>query len=296
MVWTKAILPYVRDPDQLPATLPTIDEIRNASDIVSQRTGQTIVIVGSTFLIKYGRATPEREGQTLLYLEHALPKLPVPRLYAMYHDGADLFVVMERIHGPNLNDIWQRLTHNEKESITQSLRTTFDDMRQATGPETTRYGSVEGTPIPHHLFWDPDEDPVYCGPFDNESQFNSGLLAQYKRIQEENNLPSYKLNFYSSHLGDVLSGHRPVFTHADVQRKNMIVIDQNETTPERLRSCKVALVDWESAGFYPEYWEYFAAFVAFRWNDDWSTRFEDFLDAYPAATTMMTMLYKELFF
>lgn len=289
-------LPYIRNPEGLPVKLPPTKQIREAANIVSQRTGQTIVTIGTELFVKYGRATSEREGQTLLYIEEKLPKLPVPRLYAMYYDHDDLFIVMERIRGPSLDTVWSGLSDDDKQSITRSLRETFDEMRRLSCPSPTVFGSVNGHSIPYHLFWDPEENPKLCGPFQSEKDFNSGLLAQYQRIQEENNLPPYKLEFYSAHLGDVLHKHMPVFTHADVQRKNMILVEHDESTPERLRSCKVAIVDWESAGWYPEYWEYFAAFVAFRWNDDWPSRFEEFLNAYPAATSMMAMLYKELFF
>jgi hypothetical protein len=36
--------------------------------------------------------------------------------------------------------------------------------------------------------------------------------------------------------------------------------------------------------------------VAFRWNDDWSSRIEDFIDAHAAESAMMAMIYRELFF
>jgi hypothetical protein len=167
----------------------------------------------------------------------------------MYYDGDDLFIVMERIRGSNLIVLWDSLSNDDKTSITQSLRGVFDCMRQALGPIPTFFGSVDNGPIPHHLFWDPDDDPKFCGPFNDENKFNSGLLAQYKRIQEESELPSFKHQFYSSHLDDVLNGHRSTLTHGDVQRKNNIVINQAQDMPQRLQSCRVGLVDWESAGW-----------------------------------------------
>ena len=294
--WNPVHLPYAKPPDELPAPLPTASQIRKSTDIISQRTGQAIVTYGPHLLIKYGQATPEREGQTLLYLEQNLSDFPAPRLYAMYYDNNDLFIVMERIKGRTLDLLWPNLSDDEKVSITHGLRRTFDRMREAPAPTPMFLGSVDRGPLPHHIFWDPDHDRKFCGPFDNELDFNSAMLAQYQRIQEENQLPLYKQAFYSAHLGDVLRGHRSTLTHADVQRKNIIVVDQDAYTTECFGSSRVVIVDWECAGWYPEYWEYFAAFVAFRWNDDWPSRLEEFLIAYAAETTMMAMIYRELFF
>ncbi|SPO01160.1 uncharacterized protein DNG_03907 [Cephalotrichum gorgonifer] len=42
------------------------------------------------------------------------------------------------------------------------------------------------------------------------------------------------------------TGHRVVFTHADLAPRNIIVRDGKI----------VGLLDWEDAGWYPEYWEY----------------------------------------
>lgn len=160
-------------------------------------------------------------------------------------------------------------------------------MREAVGPSPTFFGSVDNGPVGHYLFWDSGYDAKFCGPFDDEEKFNSALAGLDKRKQEENKKPLFRHQFYSSHLGDVLNGHKSTFTHGDVQRKNIIVIDQAQDTPQRLRSHRVGLVDWEAAGWYPDYWEYFAAYVAFRRNEDWSAKREDFIDAHAAGTAMI---------
>lgn len=102
IMWTPVPLPFLQPPHKLPAPLPTTSQIRKSEDIINQRTDQTIVTIGPDFVGKYGLSTPEREGQTLLYLEHSLPRVPAPRLHATYYDGDDLFIVMERIRGSTL--------------------------------------------------------------------------------------------------------------------------------------------------------------------------------------------------
>ncbi|MFW9792593.1 hypothetical protein, partial [Brucella melitensis] len=65
----------------------------------------------------------------------------------------------------------------------------------------------------------------------------------------------------------VVDGRMPVFTHSDLQRKSILV--EVEESAQDGKQFHVSLVDWESAGWYPVYWEYFAAFLSFKWNDDW---------------------------
>jgi hypothetical protein len=53
-----------------------------------------------------------------------------------------------------------------------------------------------------------------------------------------------------------------VFTHSDLHRKNIMI---TTTTPTRLLS----IVDWEQAGWYPEYWEYCKATYSTGDWEDW---------------------------
>ena len=60
-------------------------------------------------------------------------------------------------------------------------------------------------------------------------------------------------------------GHKTVFTHADLNPRNILV--DRITRPDGTTGWEVSgIVDWESAGHYPEYWEYTKAmFEGFRW-------------------------------
>lgn len=62
------------------------------------------------------------------------------------------------------------------------------------------------------------------------------------------------------------------------------------------RDFTVSIVDWESAGWYPCYWEYFNAFLAFTWDNDWPFQAIQAIDAWPAETAMMKMVYQDLWF
>ena len=60
-----------------------------------------------------------------------------------------------------------------------------------------------------------------------------------------------------------------MFTHADLNARN-ILADRAARAGERSTGggWRVSgIVDWETAGYYPEYWDYTKAFFeGFRWN------------------------------
>jgi thiamine kinase-like enzyme len=92
--------------------------------------------------------------------------------------------------------------------------------------------------------------------------------------------------------GLTVNGRNTVFTHSDLQPKNVLVKEVKGGLYEK--EFHVSLVDWESAGWYPVYWEYFAAFLSLKWNDDWCSKVEKIIDAWPAEAIMMKMIHQDL--
>ncbi|ROW01994.1 hypothetical protein VMCG_05522 [Cytospora schulzeri] len=61
-------------------------------------------------------------------------------------------------------------------------------------------------------------------------------------------------------------GHRIFFTHADLNPRNILVYETIRQDGSRGWSV-TGIVDWEMAGYYPEYWEYTKAlYERFRWT------------------------------
>ncbi|KAF5643559.1 kinase [Fusarium tjaetaba] len=92
-----------------------------------------------------------------------------------------------------------------------------------------------------------DGDPI--GPFEDEASF-----SQYLRHPDD---PARR-------------GHQIVFTHADLNLRNILV--DKVTRLDGTRGWVVSgIVDWENSGFYPEYWDCTKAqFEGFRWDERWT--------------------------
>jgi hypothetical protein len=155
------------------------------------------------------------------------------------------------------------------------------------------YGSVGRGPVRHHLFHSAEGDTAICGPFNSESEFNAGLVRRLNGIWAANTRHSFKADFYERKLDTMLRGHEPVFSHSDLQRKNILVRRIQDQQSLGSTRFEVAIIDWEEAGWYASYWEYSVVFVAFDWGDDLLQRLEQIVDPWPSEAAILRMLYQE---
>jgi len=93
-----------------------------------------------------------------------------------------------------------------------------------------------------------------------------------------------RASFMERALSAVLRDHEPVFTHGDLQRKNFMVTD-----PE------LVIVDWETAGWYPSYWEYVMAMSACgNMKDDWNVWVDRVMQPYYSEFAWINTLMTEM--
>lgn len=298
-MWEPVSLPFKSDSPSLPA-LPTTEEIRACTNVLWEPRAYKVVAVNDEIVVKFGTSINVWEGQALIYLERYVPEVAAPRLYAMYHDSRELFLVMQRAPGVQLNSIWPSLKESEKDDIVAKLRRTFDAMRHAECPWPGEFfGGLDGGPVHHYLFYTQNDEQRFLGPYNGESAFAAGLAWNFRAYIERNKRPDYKARFYETYLGRALQGHyRPTLTHSDVQQKNIMVSENPGCRNiQGERSFDIMLVDWENAGWYPEYWEYFSAScsIAFHYcEEDWTWRVTQFLQVWPAEMAMMRMVDRDL--
>lgn len=197
-----------------------------------------------------------------------------------------------------LDTIWTSLTDIEKESITAGLCRIFDTMNRAECPSPNFYEGLDGGSLRHYLFYKYACKDVHLGPFHSEDDFVAGLVGNFRLHVEYNDRPDYKARFYEKHLGSVLRNHRPTLTHGDVQRQNIMVAKvQSDSNGTGEQSFQITLVEWERAGWYPDYWEFFCTSSLFDmvyWEEDLCWLAELFLQVHPAEVAMMIMFDKDM--
>ncbi|KAL3427485.1 hypothetical protein PVAG01_00994 [Phlyctema vagabunda] len=273
MTTTPLNIQYFRNFEALPAPLPTTSEILASDEIIKGTepwATRKVVGVGRHYVAKYSRSNEQIEGENLLFLERNNLRF-APLLYAMWkEDDGTVFLIMERLPGQTLESLWPTLQDPEKD--------------------------LDKSYLPHYLFYWPKYPTHVSGPYTTERALVQGLISKSRLNAQNNKRHSYLADFYESQLVRdlVVEGRMPVFTHSDLQRKNILVEEVEGESAQDEKQFHVSLVDWESAGWYPVYWEYFAAFLGLKWNDDWCSKVGDVVDIWPAEAAMMKLIHQDL--
>lgn len=168
--------------------------------------------------------------------------VPVPAAYEFCADTKTIF--MEFVEGDSLEDVWPGMSDTEKESVARQLGRIISLMRLGR-QENFYIGSINGPAHDLRTYSD-----YSGGPFTDETAFNDFVL----------NLFSLTPQPIRKSLSDQMrTDHSIRFTHGDLSPRNIIV--KNGTIQ--------ALIDWEYAGWYPEYFEYVKFFECNTSCDGW---------------------------
>ena len=170
------------------------------------------------------------EAKAMLFIAESNLDIPVPKVYfAEICDGTTI-IEMDLIQGVVLDEVWPNISTEEKRSYAQQLRTIVDQLRSLQG---AYIGSIDHGPAA-----DARRDTNRGGPFSSQADFVGFLLS---------NTIAKAPKIYTKMLREQLSTpHKIVLTHGDLSPKNILVRDGRI----------VGILDWEFAGWYPEYWEF----------------------------------------
>lgn len=189
-------------------------------------------------VIKFGSGVDAREAETLQFIKNAT-QIPVP---AATNDGPNV-VVMEYVEGMNLEKCWPQVSSEEKQRIAEQMHNIIQQLR---GLKGDYIGAVNRGPVV-----DMRRSISRGGPFNSEAAFNNFLVG--KMISTSPLLHRQALQ------QTMRIDHSIVFSHGDLNLHNIIVKDGNI----------VGLLDWECAGWYPEYWEYIKFCHASLYDPTW---------------------------
>lgn len=238
---TRAMFGDNPPPARQPAPFPDGEIIYNKCNIrYVVRHGDTVTTKLTTYEHGFGSNDTLNEALALRFIkEHTT--IPVPEVINTDWDR----VTMEYIEGQTLRQAWPVLTPSERSEILAQLSGYITQLRSLPG--------------------------IYLGRLDGE-----GVLVG--SVIERSVGPSRTLREFHHWLANPLSRHRAqpmhwhqitsqlgadypiVFTHGDIAARHIMVRDGRI----------VAILDWESAAWLPEYWEYVFALRGLD-NVDWET-------------------------
>ncbi|KAL6299845.1 kinase-like domain-containing protein, partial [Sparassis latifolia] len=195
--------------------------------------------VTETLVVKYGQHISLPEVAAILYVS-AYTSIPVPQIHGAYEYKSELFLFMEFIPGRTLKDALPDMTAASKDALTEQLRVHMNSLRSLRG---TYIGGLGCTPCFDHIF--ADEPPSDYGPFPNVAAFHETLAKAINRYGVPEGFPTSR-----SKCRLFKDDYRIVFSHGDFASRNIMLSEEEKLA---------AILDWETAGFWPEYWEWMKA-------------------------------------
>ncbi|KAB8262386.1 kinase-like domain-containing protein [Aspergillus pseudonomiae] len=259
-----------KETDSEATCLPTLAEIEAATEVMSIPEKYTKVVrVNKHFAVKFGHGIPLLDAENMKFLA-ANSKVPVPKVYTAFRDRGTkkTYIIMQYIHGDTLQELLPSLNQAEKAAICNSIKNAITELRS----------------IPP-----PGLDPQISGPFENQADMNLAILRRLRQTESDQ-----YINLLRNMVNQTLKHYRTVFTHGDLQPKNIMVerLGDRDGCPE----FKIILLDWGSAGWYPEFWDFCNATIACRFKPDWLELVPDILDQYSVEFLMMQVVYASVYY
>lgn len=219
------------------------------------------------YLKYHGNIDGYRNEFNALQMVRQFTSIPVPKPLDMVSKPTDDdpfslpggYLLITRVPGVPLSDCQDILSDRDCREIALQMKNYVSQLREI--PKKVNPGFAICNTL-GAACRDPriqDSEPV--GPFVDEAAFSQEL-----RFSDD---PCRR-------------GHKIVFTHADLNPRN-ILVDRVRLSDGSHGWRVTGIVDWETAGYYPEYWDYTKAmFEGFRWslryNDLVKEIFEEFGD------------------
>lgn len=173
-----------------------------------------------------------------LRLVERYTSIPAPRVVDVGEYNGTTCLVMTRLRGQMLDDVLHLMSYTERNRFADDLGFYVAQLEKIPNTAPFLFCNTLGGPIIDHRI--PDGSG---GPFHYESDFNNHLTSHLgcspAEIVGEQNLRH---------------DHRSCFTHSDFHCTNLLV-DRGRLS---------GIVDWECAGFMPEYWEFTKAMYSAR--------------------------------
>lgn len=269
--------------------LPSIKEIlESTEDLGSQNTAK-VVKVGKDFAVKYGPDVSLLEAETMRYVS-ANSDTPVPKVFGTITDPDDPdvnYIIMEFIEGQCLDAIWSELSTSEQEDVKFQLQAAVNSLRLI--PRPGYIGSVGHQKCIDGIFFTGKAyDPEVNGPFVTEADMNEGIL---RRVAETR--PPSTVRLFRTILSNIPT-HRIVFTHADLQARN-IILNRTRADPDGPSKIELTIIDWEMSGWYPEYWEFCNSAIFNTFHAEWLDIIQDVMVVYTNEYLLMQKIRNILF-
>lgn len=232
----------------------------------SRRGVAVLRIPGNRFCVKYGDLRDFSEAHAIQFIgKHT--SIPVPKIYCAFERKGCTYITMEFIRAYMVAYGWTSRSEESKARILKQLKGMILEMRRIQHPDGVGIANVCGGSLYDLRL----PGPVRFGPFKTIEDFHCHVREGWNRERCQA-LPQEVRELVDKH-----EGTWPIrFTHGDLSSLNILVRGDDV----------VGIIDWETAGWFPAYWEYTNAWHVNPWNEFWQEEVGKFLEPMPEELAM----------
>lgn len=215
--------------------------------------------------VKYGSHVHLSEASAMRFISQRT-SIPVPRVISAFTHLDQTYILMERIKGNMIGVGWVQRDEESKAKLLSKLKTMVTEMREIPVPEGTKIASVDGGSMFDCRL---PGDSLRFGPFHSIQDFHRHLR---EGIEFDPGLNPEIQGLIRQH-----DKSWPLkFTHGDLSSLNILIRGEDI----------VGIIDWETSGWYPSYWEYTTAYQVNPQNSFWVNEIDQFLPPMPEELAM----------
>ncbi|KLU89509.1 hypothetical protein MAPG_08480 [Magnaporthiopsis poae ATCC 64411] len=240
------------------------------------------VSISKRLVVKTGLMVHLEEAAAMRFVAEHAPGVPVPRVHCAFVHKDMAYIVQDRVQGEMLASVWKRLRSDDQAwtNVLGSLRRILEELRSIKPPPGAGVQSSTGGSLR-----DPRNTRAFprMGPFKSVQEFHVWLRDGLQPpVERPDSAVSTLTDDEWRELDEMvaLQDAKPepelVFTHGDLNLANIMIIGDKVS----------GIIDWETAGFYPDYWEYTSAFTVSFMIEEWQKDIDKFLQPYPDALRM----------
>jgi len=195
--------------------------------------------LGSKLILKERSNDPPNFETTNIPFLVSKTTIPIPEVVEEWvEDDGTYFLLVKRMKGQPLSEAWATMTQADKERVAKQ---TADYLLQLRELHSDRMECLGGKPL-YSSFLFAGEYGVGHGPLSSDDELWAEMSSALSHVPEEVRLK----------LRERMPTAAPyTFTHGDLTDVNIMVDDGH----------LAGIIDWESSGYFPVWWEFAAAHI-----------------------------------
>ena len=169
--------------------------------------------------------------------------IPVPKVHFAFCHGDSGYIIMDFINGETLDNAQFNCSEDQLLTIAGQLKDFIGQLRKLGGNQTTSMGSWPSGPFRNVYF----EDSPPPHEFRTMDEFRDYWVQRCPTGDSD-----------APELDHSTAVNEVVLTHGDLASRNIIIKD----------GVIAAILDWETFGWYPSFWEYTFVYRG-AWHRSW---------------------------